>query len=150
VKLTLDTHLLVRLTTQDDPGQEALALQLLKKATLIAVPTPVLCEWVGVLLRGYRHTQAQAAHAVRTLLQVRQVVCHTPAVLAGLALLQAGGDFADGVIAFEGELLGGTEFVSFDRQAVELLKGQKRKARLLGAPPPRVGAKAWVANDGAA
>ena len=59
------------------------------------------------------------------------MVCHTPAVLAGLALLDAGGDFADGVIAFEGELLGGAEFVSFDRQAVGLLRWQKRKARLL-------------------
>ncbi len=63
--------------------------------------------------------------------QVRQVVCHTPAVLAGLALLEGGGDFADGVIAFEGDLLGGTEFVSFDQQAVKLLKAQKHKARLL-------------------
>ena len=64
-------------------------------------------------------------------MQVRQVVCHTPAVLAGLALLESGGDFADGVIAFEGDLLGGSEFVSFDQQAVKLLKAQKRKARLL-------------------
>jgi predicted nucleic-acid-binding protein len=67
------------------------------------------------------------------LLQVQQVVVNTPAVLAGLALLEAGGDFADGVIAFEGELLGGQEFVSFDQQAVKLLKAQKRKVCLLRA-----------------
>ena len=30
-------------------------------------------------------------------------------------------------------MLGGAEFVSFDRQAVGLLKGQKHKVRLLGA-----------------
>ena len=47
------------------------------------------------------------------------------------ALLEAGGDFADGVIAFEGNVLGGAEFLSFDQQAVKLLKTQKRKARLL-------------------
>ena len=73
------------------------------------------------------------ARALRTLLQVRQVVCHTPTVQAGLALLESGGDFADGVIAAEGELLGGTEFVSFDQQAIKLLKAQKRKVRLLEA-----------------
>jgi predicted nucleic-acid-binding protein len=88
---------------------------------------------VWVMLRGYRYTPAQVAHALRSLLQVRQVVCDTPAALAGLALLEGGGDFADGVIAFEGALLGGTEFVSFDQQAVKLLKAQKRKSRLLGA-----------------
>ena len=49
------------------------------------------------------------------------------------ALLDSGGDFADGVIAFEGELLEGQEFVSFDPQAVNLLKAHKRKVRLLKA-----------------
>jgi predicted nucleic-acid-binding protein len=131
VKVTLDTNVLVRLATQDDPAQAALALRVLQKASLIAVPTPALCEMVWVLLRGYRYTPAQVAHALRTLLQVRQVVCHTPTVLAGLAQLDRGGDFADGVIAAEGELLGGTEFVSFDQQAIQPMKAQKRKARLL-------------------
>lgn len=133
MKVTLDTNVMVRLATQDDPVQAALALRVLQKASLIAVPTPAVCEFVWVLLRGYRYAPVQVAHALRSLLQVRQVVCHTPAVLAGLALLDAGGDFADGVIAFEGDLLGGTEFVSFDLQAVKLLKIQKRKARLLTA-----------------
>ena len=131
MKVTLDTNVLVRLATQDDPAQAALPMRVLKKATLIAVPTPALCELVWVLLRGYRYTPTQVTHALRTLLQVRQVVCNTPAVEAGLALLERGGDFADGVIAFEGELLGGTEFVSFDQQAVKLLKAQKHKTRLL-------------------
>jgi predicted nucleic-acid-binding protein len=133
VKLTLDTNVLVRLATQDDPAQAALALQTLQKASLIAVPATALCEMAWVLMRGYRYAPAPVAQALRTLLQVQQVVCRTPAVLAGLSLLESGGDFADGVLAFEGELLGGTEFVSFDRQAVKLLKAQKRKARLLGA-----------------
>jgi len=35
------------------------------------------------------------------------------------------------VIAFEGELLGGQEFVTFDQAAAKLLKHQKRKVRLL-------------------
>lgn len=131
MKVTLDTNVLVRLATQDDAAQAAKALQVLQNATLIAVPTPALCELVWVLLRGYRYTPAQVAQAVRTLIQVRQVVCHTPTVLAGLAVLEAGGDFADGAIAYEGELLGGPEFVTFDQQAARLLKAQKRKVSWL-------------------
>jgi predicted nucleic-acid-binding protein len=46
-------------------------------------------------------------------------------------LLEAGGDFADGVIAFEGRWLGGETFVSFDKQAVKLLKSAGEAARLL-------------------
>jgi predicted nucleic-acid-binding protein len=67
-------------------------------------------------------------------MQVRQVVCNTPAALAGLAMLEAGGDFADGVFAFEGELLGGQEFVSFDQQAVKRLKAHERIVRWLTSP----------------
>ena len=81
MKVTLDTNVLVRLATQDDAAQAAKALQVLQNATLIAVPTPALCELVWVLLRGYRYTPAQVAQAVRTLIQVRNVVCHTPTVL---------------------------------------------------------------------
>ena len=52
---------------------------------------------------------------------------------AGLAVLEAGGDFADGVIAHEGQWLGGETFVSFDVQAVRLLDRSGVKARLLSA-----------------
>ena len=133
MKLTLDTHVLVRLATQDNPQQAAAALKVLQTASLIAVPSTALCEMVWMLMRGYRYTPEQVAHAIRTLLQVGQVVCNTPAVLAGLALLQSGGDFADGVIAFEGELMGGQEFLTFDKATAKLLKQQKRKVRLLKA-----------------
>jgi predicted nucleic-acid-binding protein len=59
------------------------------------------------------------------------VQANRPAVDAGLAVLEAGGDFADGVIAFEGQWLGGETFVSFDKQAVGLLQAQGQKARRL-------------------
>jgi predicted nucleic-acid-binding protein len=131
MKVTLDTNVLIRLATKDDPSQAAVAEQALAKCSLIAVPNAVFCEFVWVLVRGYRYSPQQAAHAVRMLIQMRDVVCNTPAVLAGLAFLDNGGDFADGVIAFDGELLGGIEFMSFDHKAVKLLKAQKRKARLL-------------------
>jgi predicted nucleic-acid-binding protein len=59
------------------------------------------------------------------------VVTNRPAAEAGLALLDRGGDFADGVIAYEGHWLGAEEFVSFDKQAVSLLKSQGKRARQL-------------------
>ena len=50
---------------------------------------------------------------------------------AGLKMLDSGGDFADGVIAFHGRQLGGDTFVSFDKKAVELVKAEGHPARLL-------------------
>jgi predicted nucleic-acid-binding protein len=49
---------------------------------------------------------------------------------AGLALLDAGGDFADGVIAHEGYWLGAETFVSFDKKAVKLVEASGGMARL--------------------
>jgi predicted nucleic-acid-binding protein len=69
--------------------------------------------------------------AIVALLHARNVVFNRPAVEAGLAVLNAGGDFADGLIAYEGEWLGGETFVSFDKKAVGLILKQGRKARLL-------------------
>jgi hypothetical protein len=54
-----------------------------------------------------------------------------PAVEAGLAVLEAGDDFADGIMAYEGNWLGGETFVSFEKQAVSLLTEQGQVARLL-------------------
>jgi hypothetical protein len=52
-----------------------------------------------------------------------------------LAVLEAGGDFADGVIAHQGQWLGGDTFVSFDRQAVTLLRAQGVSTQLLPSRP---------------
>jgi predicted nucleic-acid-binding protein len=58
-------------------------------------------------------------------------VVNQPAVEAGMAMLNVGGDFADGVIAYEGNWLGADTFVSFDKRAVKLLETQGKSARLL-------------------
>jgi predicted nucleic-acid-binding protein len=84
-----------------------------------------------VLRRVYRFDDGAITTAIRALLNTRNVVMNRPAVEAGLALLGASGDFADGVMAHEGARLGGETFVSFDRKAVSLLLKRGKAARLL-------------------
>lgn len=131
MRIVADTNILVRDALGDDPGQAKLARQLLDSAELIAVPLSVLCEFVWVLRKGYRQSASQVATAVRHLMESSNVATNDAAVRAGLELLDAGGDFADGVIAHEGRWLGADEFVSFDKQAVNLLRAAGHKARLL-------------------
>ena len=69
--------------------------------------------------------------AIRALVAAINVEVNRPAVEAGLLVLEAGGDFADGVIAYEGNWLGGETFVSFDKKAVAILSSQGQSARLL-------------------
>lgn len=131
MKITADTNVLVRAAVQDDPHQARQAAHLLQKADLIAVPIPVLCEFVWVLRRGYRKSVSDVAHAIQRLTDSSSVATNRPAIERGLSALKAGGDFADAVIAYEGEWLGAEEFVSFDFKAVSILESQGTRARLL-------------------
>jgi predicted nucleic-acid-binding protein len=69
--------------------------------------------------------------AIHRLMNGVNVVMNRPAVEAGLSVLDAGGDFADGIIAYEGDWLGAEEFVSFDSKAISILQSQGTRARLL-------------------
>ena len=131
MKVAVDTNVLVRAVVCDDPAAAAVAAKVLNDAELIAVATPCLCEFVWVLHRVYGFQAADAASAIRALLAAANVETNRPAVEAGLSVLEAGGDFADGVIAYEGNWLGGETFVSFDKKAVALLAAQGQSARLL-------------------
>ncbi len=131
MKVTVDTNVLVRAVVRDDPAQAAIAVKVLTEAELIAVALPSLCEFVWVVRRVYAFEINDIAAAIRALLATANVEMNRPAVEAGIAVLEAGGDFADGVIAFEGSWLGGETFVSFDKQAVALLNAQGHAARLL-------------------
>ena len=124
MKVTADTNILIRAVLKDDVTQAEAADRLLREAELVTVPIPALCEFVWVLSSGYKLPRPKIAIAVRALIESANVVTEPRAVEAGLALLDAGGDFADGVIAFEGAALGGEVFASFDKGAVEKLAQQ--------------------------
>lgn len=131
MKVSVDTNVLARAVLLDDAKQGRAAADLLKAASLIAVSLPCLCELVWILRRGAKLPKEDVAMTIRDLLDAENVVMNRPAVEAGLAILDAGGDFADGVIAYEGGWLGGETFISFDKHAVELVRRSGRAARSL-------------------
>ena len=131
MRITADTNILVRAVVADDKKQAQAAAKLLKEAELIAVTLPCLCEFVWVLRRVYQFEQENISNALEALLSADNVAVNRAAVDAGLSVLKAGGDFADGLIAYEGEWLGGDTFVSFDKRAVSLLSHQGKHALLL-------------------
>ena len=133
MNITPDTNVLIRAVVRDDEVQASIAAKALMQADKIAVTLPSLCEFVWVLLRVYDFKPLQVGKAVRALTSAANVQANRPAVEAGVAMLEAGGDFADGVIAFEGRWLGGETFVSFDKKAVALLKAQGLQTELLSS-----------------
>ena len=131
MKITADTNVLIRAAVQDEPRQAREAARVLQEAELVAVPVPVVCEFVWVLRRGYRKSVGEIVNAIERLLDSANVAMNRPAIEAGLGVLSAGGDFADGAFAYEGEWLGAEEFVSFDAKAVSVLQAKGARAVLL-------------------
>ena len=131
MRVAVDTNVLVRAVVRDDRAQAEVAAKWLRNSSLLVVALSALCELVWVLRRVYGFKAAEVADTIRSLTSADNVETNRPAVEAGLAMLDAGGDFADGVIAYEGRWLGAETFVSFDKKAVEMLIKMGSEARAL-------------------
>jgi predicted nucleic-acid-binding protein len=131
MKITADTNVLLRLVVPSDERQQNLAIETLKDAESVAISVHSFCELAWVMERSYNAAGLDIAAAIRRFMNTRNVVVNRPVIEAGLAVLDAGGNFADGVIAFDGRFHGGETFVSFDKKAVKLLQGRGTAALLL-------------------
>lgn len=138
MRITADTNLLLRAVVRDDVRQAEAADAVIRSATLIALPLPTLCEFAWVLRTAYRFSCEVTALTIRRLIRATVAEYDVSAVEAGLRMLDAGGDFADGVIAHQGAWLGGKVFVSFDRKAVRLLSESGYETKLLPGEQPRI------------
>lgn len=121
-----DTNILVRIITKDDARQFEAASWILLSAEKVIVPAIVFCELSWLLRSGYQCDRKFIATAIRTIISNAKIITEENAVLAGLRILDDGGDFADGVVQYTGSLLAGgaNTFVSFDRKAVKRLQSR--------------------------
>ena len=135
-----DTNVILRtIITDDNEEQTAAAAAALKSAEKIVVSIIAFCEVAWILRSKYkRDTKSFIAAALRIILNNPKVVTDTDAVLAGLHMADAGGDFADGVMQHLGNRLAGAPgvFLSFDRSAVKRLTARGIAASIPAAPVP--------------
>ena len=128
----LDSNVLVRYLTQDDPAQSARATRLIERQLSEKEPgfisVIVLVELWWVLKRLYRATRAELKQTVQDLLDTRQFVLEQRgAVIQALKRLDvAAGDIADALIVELARAGGCERVVTFDKDAdrvgMELLK----------------------------
>lgn len=130
-RIAVDTNVLVRLLTCDDPRQAEIAKEVLDKAEQVFIPTHVFCETVWVLLKVYRHTHEDVLRGIRLLTSVEKITFADDEVFAGLEQMEMGGDFADGINEYTGTKMGSKLFMTFDKKAAGLLERRNRKVLLL-------------------
>lgn len=132
MSLIVDTNILLRAMIVDHEIESTKA-QALLASNEVTIPNQALCEMVWVLRRLYKRSQSDLIEAVHTWMNIKTVTLDRGAVEAGLAFLEAGGDFADGVIEFEGRKLGGETLATFDKRAASIVRASGRECLLLDA-----------------
>lgn len=120
----LDTNILIRYLTQDDPVQSLKATEIIERRLIPANPGFVsvvtMAEVVWVLDRAYGLTAREIAAAIERMLQVEVLVVESEQEVfaAMVALKQRRGAFADALIAELGTRAGCIHTLTFDKKAL--------------------------------
>jgi predicted nucleic-acid-binding protein len=122
----LDTNILIRYLTQDDPVQSPKATEIIERrlspanAGFVSVVT--MAEAVWVLDHAYGFTAREIAAVIERMLQVEVLVVENEQEVfaAKVALEQGHGAFADALIAELGTRAGCIHTLTFDKKALRL------------------------------
>jgi predicted nucleic-acid-binding protein len=116
----LDTNILVRYLTQDDPAQSKKAVEEIEKGLsegyVFFISDIVMCELVWVLETAYGYSYQKIAIVLENILRTSQFQFENKDLLtAGLAdYRNHKGDFADNLIGRAGRKAGCRETITFD------------------------------------
>ena len=122
----LDTNLLVRYFTQDDPIQSPIATEVIERRLTPQEPgfvsTVVTAETVWVLNRAYRLGREVIVAVLETMLRSDSLVVESEqeVFLAMIALGDGRGEFGDALIGALCANAGCPRVLSFDRRALRL------------------------------
>ncbi len=122
----LDSNILIRYLTQDDPTQSAKATEIIERRLTEEnagfVSIVAMAEIVWVLDRAYGLTARQIARTIERMLQADVLVVENEQEVftAMIALKQGRGSFADALIAEIGTRAGCGHTLTFDRKALRL------------------------------
>ena len=123
--IALDTNIIVRFLTQDDPEQSAEAEGLMSSLTSTApgyVCREVLVELVWVLERAYKYDRSDISRAIEGLLSAAELVIEAADDVGAVLQLyeDKGFGFSDLMIRQAALRSGADILVTFDRRAAQL------------------------------
>lgn len=123
--IALDTNLLVRLLTNDDPRQAAKVEAWLKGNATPKTPAyvdhVVLCELGWVLERSYGYDRAEVHAALAALLEQDHLKVESPGLVRQALMMYANGpaDFSDYLLAVRAQAAGYSPVLTLDKKAAK-------------------------------
>lgn len=128
--IAIDTNVLVRLVTDDDPAQAQLAQDALELAAragkALIVVNIVMCELIWVLTRSYGYTKLQCIDVLDRLLGFAALSFESRQLArnATTAWRASSADFADAMVGLAAAELGAEFVLTFDKKACSLTSHQ--------------------------
>ncbi|MGH7843133.1 MAG: type II toxin-antitoxin system VapC family toxin [Candidatus Binataceae bacterium] len=114
--LAVDTNIVVRLLTADDPRQTAQVQRIFARESVL-IPKTVMLEAEWVLRRAYRFGSGQIGAAFTRLIGLPNVECEdAPAVEDAIQWMRGGLDFADALHLASARPAG--RLATFDRKLI--------------------------------
>lgn len=123
--IALDTKLLVRLLTNDDPPQAAKVEAWLRDNATPKTPAyvdhVVLCELGWVLERSYGYARAEVHAALAALLEQDHLKVESPGLVRQALMMYADGpaDFSDYLLAVRAQAAGYSPVLTLDKKAAK-------------------------------
>ena len=112
--LAVDTNVIIRLLTEDDPAMTARAGKLFEQERIYLAKTVIL-ETAWVLRPAYKFDPPEVVNAFERLLSLPNVTCEdTEAVTDAIQWTRRGMDFADALHLASSRAA--AEFITFDRK----------------------------------
>ena len=114
---------MLRYLLNDDAQQSAVASRMLSDNSLeFVIPTYVLNEVIWFLKYSLKVKRLELISLISDLLARDNFILSDEEVKVGLNFLQSGGDFADGVIAYQVSQYDNASLLTFDKKAQKIAR----------------------------
>ncbi len=119
----VDTNVLMRYLLKDDELQyQLVAPYFLSNGYVLVIPIHVLCKIVWLLTKSMKLKKELVLGIILSLIELDNVLVDKLLVQAGIEFMKLGGDFADGIIAYETNKYDNSYLLTFDKKAHKIAK----------------------------
>lgn len=119
----IDTNVLLRFILNDDAKQHAKVKKyFISNELFLYLPIMTVCETIWVIKDKMKIPQQSVIQILTALVEQDNILTATETFNYGMKFLKSGGDFADGVIAYQAQCHDNATLLTFDKKAQKIAK----------------------------